>query len=331
MKTLFKFDYIDGQLLTRVFAITLILMNHAISPNAYIGVPGGMLTLFFIAGYNLICFSEDKSDQELIAYYIRYASKIIIPCFFIVCFYFIFTQKFEIDEFLFYGNWDRKESTSWLPVWYPQMLLQSVFLIVCLFWLVKPARFIKRNLLLFSAISFTISILVYPLTALFQQLGIADTEARIPFSYLWCFVQGWLVFAIVARGAFIHKLLSVLLCVIVLSMFFYVGFLKEIETFIFITLIGIFIINPRFRLPTLLIIGARLIANATFTIFLLHMSFFYIYKSLNGWPSVEPMYDFQMALFSIAACVLLWMISESIKKAYLQTKLQYFDRFTSDE
>jgi hypothetical protein len=331
MKTLFKFDYVDGQFLARALAISLVVMNHAISPDAYISLAGGMLTLLFIAGYNLTRFSKEKSDQELIIYYIKYVSKIVVPCFFIVCFYFIFTQKFEIDEFLFYSNWDRTESIPWLPVWYPQMLLQSVLLIVCLFWLMKPARFIEHNLLLFTVISFIIAISIYPLTALFQELGIADVQARIPFSYLWCLEGGGIVFAIVTKGKFVHKLVAVLLCVIVLSMLFYFDFLKETQAFIFITLIGLFILNPRLRLPTLLTIGVRLIANATFTIFLFHMSFFYIYHSLNGWPLIKPLFNFPMFVFSIVACVSLWVFSESIKKAYLQTKLQYFSRVTSKE
>jgi len=96
----------------------------------------------------------------------------------------------------------------------------------------------------------------------------------------------------------------------------------KVPYIIFSTVTSLFIVNPRVLMPNIVASLLKTIANATFTIFLVHMSFFYLYYVLTRWATQNGVFHTEMFLFSFVGSLLFWILWDGLQKAYFQTKQQ---------
>jgi|GEM_PF-1765288 len=230
MKAPYSPVVLEGQVVARALAILVVVATHASSWT----IGGGMLTLLFISGYNFIMFSRGKSNSQLAIYCLKYTKNIVLPSVAIICIYFIWYQKFSVAEVLHYSNWVGTTSIAWMPVWYPSMILQVMALLTAIFLIFRPARFIEDHSYKYCVVSFIVACLLYILSDVLVEAELAAADARLSFSYLWCFTLGWLAYSI-------HKsenawLLPGFIILTAVSAAFFISWQSKHEALVFVPL-----------------------------------------------------------------------------------------------
>ncbi|WP_440903467.1 acyltransferase family protein [Catenovulum sp. SX2] len=316
------FDNISSQHLARAIAILLIVANHAFHQHLSIDISGGMLFLLFVSGYYLAQFSVGKNEVQLRAYLIKFTKKLVVPCFLISCFYFIWFQNLNFTELFFVHNWVSRQSIPWLPTWYPQMLLQLMVMLIALFYLIKPTRYINRTPINFAVSALLLSCVLFLLSDYIRSLGWASSDSRLPFSYLWCLFFGWLVYSLGQMKKHYLLIFVASLAFILGGVLVYPDSQKISSTLIFTVLTLLFVSNISIKMPSFLVVKLNLIANATFYIFLWHMSCFYLYHVLTGWQYQNTAFDINMYVFAVSLPCILWLLVQTSRKAVVKTRTE---------
>ena len=121
-----------------------------------------------------------------------------------------------------------------MPVWYPSMILQVMALLTAIFLIFRPARFIEDHSYKFCVVSFIVACLLYILSDVLVEAELAAADARLSFSYLWCFTLGWLAYSI-------HKsenawLLPGFIILTAVSAAFFISWQSKHEALVFVPL-----------------------------------------------------------------------------------------------
>lgn len=298
----------------RALAICLVVANHSL----WIDMAGGMNFLLLLSGFNFARFSLEKNTPDILKDFWRLISKIAIPSLVIILFYSLINQRFRIEEILMFSNflYLNKVSDISLPIWYPQILIQ-IGIILSLVILTLPKIdtrnrvFLTAGLLVFSLSIHGISTRIYDASHLLE---------RLPTLYLWNFVIGWLLWALLEKNTLFYKSIA---SVVVIITSLYTLDISDSRFTIFTSLSLLFIWMKDLKLPAAAVQLINMIASATLYIFLLHLSFFNVYDYLTEGITlnykIEVLTKFS---FSVLGCLLTWLVVTAGINAYKTTFYQ---------
>ncbi|WP_076072112.1 acyltransferase family protein [Sphingomonas montana] len=313
MSNLLHSKSVDTDVVLRAIAIALVAWNHAIpSGTKSLGLPdfaGGMTLLMMMSGYSFARFVlTDATPVEVRHGLMLFAKRILLPSLAAVLFFMLIKRKVSLTELLFVSNWFTTYRIAIFPVWYVQVILQMMVLLLGLFAIPPFARWFVAQPLRGSLVVFAAALATRMILPVF-----IDTKPllhHLPHLYLWNFTLGWLVYflhdrrtpgaltlaslAILASGAMVWGPLSYQFLALVVG-----GLLLVWKT--------------RMKLPMIVARVVGLVSQATFTIFLLHRFFFVVYTGTVG--RILPAGLLMWAL-GLAACTLAWVVGAATLRAY---------------
>ena len=261
------FPIIETNILLRALAICGVVANHArLVPLPY--VQGGALLLLFIAGLNFARFQSHnlfQGNQKQIL--TSLLSSLIIPYLILETFFQVYTQDFSIGSLLMVSNFMGPEvMTMFLQVWFIQVFVQCVVILVLLFSIRK-----LRETADASPWGFSLSLV--GITGVMAWVGphvwdTADLYHRVPHMMLWLFLLGWTAYFTKTK---IQRM--AVTSIYVLS----VLTLRDLipSEIIWLLMGGTLIIwKKHVVIPKLLILPMQMIGAASYYIYLTHVGFF---------------------------------------------------------
>lgn len=305
-------------ILIRALAIMAVVFNHAYIDRWFnthgnidevffgLGFGGGAKVLLVLSGYLFAEFILSRNNiSEVRQGIINFGKLILLPSFFLILFFFVLLQKFDLPELLFYKNWITPERISKFPTWYPQVILQIlIFLYITLS--IFPSK-IKKHPYGFSLAYLGLAVSLYfMLRAIWPQ---SENVGKLPTQYLWLFVSGWVIYF--SKTGF-H--LRILTTIILMMLFFYLESFTNLSLYLLLIAGTALIWLNDIRIPKFFRPSLYLISQATFTLFLLHRFFFEVFEALFPFD-----YGYlHLFLFSLLCCVSSWVLTTGFKRAYYQ-------------
>lgn len=297
---------VSSEVALRALAISLVTFNHAQNLGYYFNFGGGMSFLMMLSGYNFAKFAlHNGSAPEIRHATQRLAISIGGPTMLVILGSFILKEKADWTELALISNWFKVDNIALMYIWYPQVLIQILIGIWCLFAIPPLARLVLRNPLWSSLGIFCVAVGVryfFPVDALWNQL---------PHLFVWNFVVGWVVYFALETPTIQRKSLARLLALACVVIGGFVGWPSEKANPYVLAFMGfMFIYIRQFTVPKFLGRPINLVSQATFTIFLLHLAILYVYDLFFPQDSILKF------SFAMGACVAIWVVWTSLTRAY---------------
>lgn len=313
MTNLLRSKSIDTDVLLRALAICLIALNHAIPQGTRSygipGVAGGMTLLLMMSGFSFARFVlEDATPADIRKGLFSFGMRIFVPSLIAVIFFMAIKQRVSIAELLFVRNWIDPHRIAIFPVWYVQVIVQIVLLLLVFFAVAPLANWFVRDPLRGALVLWLVALATRMILPIF-----VDTKPllhHLPHLYLWNFTLGWIVFFLHARGTAGMKALASV--AIVGSAVLVWG----LDSWQFLTLaIGgtALVWKDRVTLPAVVARPVSLISQATFTIFLVHRFVYVVY--LQTLAHVLPA-GLLMWVVGVVVSTGAWVLGSAAIRAY---------------
>lgn len=303
-----------SEILLRALAVSFVVLNHAYGDEKYpnLDLAGGMPFLLMLSGYALARFALDSETAQAARLAIlRLVRGIALPTLGLIAFYACVHRTFDLREFLFIKNWFVDEGIADFPRWYPQVIIQLLLITWAALWLPGAHGLLLRRPLLVCATLLAGAML---LATRFHPVSL--TPARwagldLPQGSAWNFILGWLVFFLTqtsAEQASVVRRIAATACVVVSA---YLCLDPVALPFWWLSIASeIMIWTPTVRLPEILGRPPSIVSQATFAVFLLHVTMFKVFTRL------APEAPWIKAVFAIAASVAVWIVIVAAIRAY---------------
>lgn len=275
------FRQVDTRDALRAIGITAVVANHSVAASLH----GGLNLLLLVSGlaFARLCFGG-RDTGRLVPAALRFVRPLAVWSVILCLVWFAVFRRFEAAELLMVSNWITPERVSKFPIWYTQVLLQMLAVMLPILVLTGMAGRIREAPVRWTLAWLAAAVLVATLSKIFVDTDpLAD---KLPQLHAWNFVFGWVFWAVLyARKASRGDRIALTLLVLALMPFVFVGLGVEggaarVAVAIPATLLLIW--WPTRRLPRPLAHPILLIAQAVLFIFFLHYPFLLAVRELLG-------------------------------------------------
>ncbi|EZP69672.1 hypothetical protein BV96_03970 [Sphingomonas paucimobilis] len=308
-----RFRAVDTDVLLRAIAISLVVWNHAIpSGSSSVGVPdlaGGMTLLMMMSGYSFARFAlVDAEPAEVRRGLISFGLRILVPSIVAVILFMAIKRRFSLTELLFISNWFTTYRIVIFPVWYVQVMVQMMLLLLAVFAIPPVARWFTGDPLQGSVTIFLTALVMRIILPLY--IDTRPLMHHLPHLYLWNFALGWVVYFLQAR----HKVPGKALASLAIIAAGALVWTPASYQFVVLSLGGLALVwVRRASLPGLLVRAASILSQATFTIFLLHRFIFATYLAVLARFLPVGMFMWAVGLMASAGA---WILASATLRAY---------------
>lgn len=266
-----RFTLIETSVLLRALSITEVVLNHA---NVF-SLGGGAYFLLMVAGSNFARFQGDALVKgRFIKPVFSLLKNLVIPYLFVASAYLAYKQRFDPAILLLFSNFVGPQATAIFPVWFVNVLVQSIIIFSILFYL-KPIRgFVGQSpwkfglICLFFGVAFNRLVpLIWDTTYLYD---------RVPHMLIWLFTLGWCIHFAQSK---LKKVITTILCLVAASIL--LGLDDPASQ---ITLIGspLLIWVRYIKIPQAIKLPVQMIGASAYYIYLTHMVFIHLVRNIGG-------------------------------------------------
>lgn len=305
---------VETETLLRALAISAIVFNHA-HPNQVetgFGLGGGLTFLILLSGFNLARYSfQGASSQAFRQSVMLLAWRVAWPTVLIVLLDWVVTgQRPALGYLLFYSNWFTWHHPALLQIWYPQMLIKLLLIFWVIFHFEPLARLVRRKPFQAFLFAFVLAVIVRAVAP--EWLAPPETRGRLVHFYAWNFLLGMLAYYALqsapGKGPMLKRAI-VMASALTGALVAYGPFKSDFWWLC--TATAVWLSFPRFSLPRPIGQAVRVISQAAFSVFLLHLFFLYVWWKGN--LPYEPMLQF---VFSLGGSVAVWVVITAFSRAY---------------
>ena len=314
-----KTNSINSNQFVRAIAITLIVANH----SSWLSMGGGVNFLMLLSGFNLAAFTFHKNDTAIINDMFTLTKKIITPSLIIIALSFLIKHEFVWQEIMLISNFYFPGKVAFMPIWYPQIMIQMVIIFSLVFLLLKPANKLKKSPIITTAIIFLTTLTINIVCRwLWDTWYLYD---RLPHLLLWNFTLGWLIWALLKNPNFSSKAICSLVVIFTSSITFLALEHQSVIRFCIFNFLSLsFIWIDKIYLHPFIVRGLLIISSATFFIFLFHQSFIALFYQLTD-IEIE---NYKLGvilkfLFTMVSSTILWLLYTASVNAYRKTAVQF--------
>jgi acyl-CoA synthetase (AMP-forming)/AMP-acid ligase II len=272
-----RYAAIESSVVFRAVAISEVVLAHSgLLPQALGG--GGVTLLFLITGINFARFQgEALLRGNLIQPIFSLLKNLIIPYLLITLLYQIYRQEFNLSVLLLVSNFIGPEIGSIFPIWFIQVLAQTILLFSLPFGLRSLRQYAAASPWRYGVIVLGIGVglaLLMPFVWNTQHLF-----NRVPHMTLWNLVLGWCIHFAQSRTKKRTTTVLFLLTLLVLS-----GTNTLADNLCLLG--GLFILwLPYLSVPKLIKPPIQTISSAAYCIYLTHMIFITVVIKVFAQPS----------------------------------------------
>jgi amino acid adenylation domain-containing protein len=298
---------IETNMVLRALAICGVVANHArLLPLPY--VQGGALLLLFIAGLNFARFQSQniiRGQQKPIL--TSLLGSLVIPYLAVETVFQLYTKDFHLSSFFLVSNFvGPDEMTFFLHVWFIQVFVQCVLILLALFSIHQLRRAIATHPWSVSLSLVGISGIIAYVAPSFWDT--TDLYHRVPHMLLWLFLLGWTVYFTKTRLQRLAVNSLYVLAVLTLRD------LIPSEMIWLITGGTLIIWQPYLTIPKALMRPVQIIGASSYYIYLTHIAFFSVINKIGlGSP---PSY----LVAGVLGGVLFWTGVQAVQQWLTRTK-----------
>jgi len=272
MRQAFDWKPVPVDVALRALAISSVVYHHAhLGRASEFGLFGGMAFLLLLSGMNLSRFALAAADPgEIRRALLMFARRILWPSLCLVLVYFAYTQRFNILELFFVRAWRSPNRIANFPVWYCQMILQILLGLYLLYWIPPVAEVMVRRPLATVTSIFLIGLTSRAFVPLYWSTD--HLLNHLAHYHLWNFALGAVIFFLISDCRQPWKRWVASAAVLVSAV---IAFPMDTLQFWWLLAGGqALVFLGTIRLPVVLAQPVMIVSGATFTIFLLHLTWF---------------------------------------------------------
>jgi peptidoglycan/LPS O-acetylase OafA/YrhL len=305
---------ISSEHLVRAIAIVMVVIHHAELRGE---TSGGMNVLMMTSGLALARLTFNTTTRATIVAMWRMCIRLAVPALAMVAFFAFTSGEYFWQQFAFVSNLLPGKQLEKFPLWYPEVIVQILILLMPIFMMFHLTEHLRRRPLTVSitALAIALTIAVIDHVVFTPALG-----AQVPQRHLWNFILGWILWAFSQSDErrFERRLFSSAVLVVAVSIGLFAGGARDpqerIATVLILGLVMIWI--DHIAMPELLARPISLIAQASYFIFLLHiLGFWYAFVALRTLGLEQIATRPVQTVLSIIGCVTLWAITTALIRA----------------
>lgn len=299
----------------RAFGIVAVVANHSTALSLH----GGLNLLLLLSGiaFGQLCFGA-RDTTNIGPKIIRFARPLILTSLAFCAFWFTVFQRFEWTELLMISNWITTERVSKFPIWYPQVLFQTLVFVFLLFLIPGLVSRTIRTPIPYTAAWLTFAVGV---ACLAQALIDTDLFAdKLPHLHAWNFVLGWVFWAVLysrQTNAAERAILTAFCFPLLLLMFLGLDVPgAEARVWVAIPAVIALIWVPYLPMPHGLAHVTLTIAQAVLFIFFLHYPFILTVREVLGGALPQAAIDGLQFVAGVLGPVLVWVLYTAAQRTF---------------
>lgn len=305
---------VETETVLRALAISAIVFNHAhpVQSETGFGMGGGLTFLILLSGFNLARYSfHGASSAAFRASCLTLAWRVAWPTLLIVLLDWLVTgQRPALGYLLFYSNWFTWHHPELVQIWYPQVLIGLLLTFWLAFWIEPLARLVRRRPFRAFIVAFAVALAIRAVAP--DWLEPAGSRGRLVHFYAWNFLLGMLAYYALHSGpgrSPVGQRIAVVACAVAGA---FVAFGPGKSDFWWLSAAtAIWVAVPRLALPRPFGQAVRVVSQAAFTVFLLHLFFLYLWRH-----ALLPAHPVPQFVFSLGASVGAWVVITAFGRAY---------------
>ncbi|TGX53498.1 hypothetical protein E5A73_11725 [Sphingomonas gei] len=305
---------VETETVLRALAIAAIVFNHAhpVQNETGFGMGGGLTFLILLSGFNLARYSfHGATSQAFRRSCLMLAWRVAWPTLLIVLLDWLVTGHEPAPGYLlFYSNWFTWHHPELLQIWYPQVLIGLLLLFWLIFHIEPLARLVHARPFEAFLVAFVAALAIRAIAP--EWLEPAESRGRLLHFYAWNFLLGMLAYSALHAGSGkwpIVRRLAVVACAAAGAL---VAFGPAKSDFWWLcAATAIWVTVPRMSLPRPIGQAVRVISQAAFTVFLLHLFFLYLWRH-----ALLPDQPIPQFLFALGGSVAAWVVMTAFSRAF---------------
>lgn len=305
---------VETETVLRAIAIAAIVLNHAnpIQGESGFGMGGGLTFLMLLSGFNLARYSfHGATSQSFRTSCANLAWRVAWPTLLIVLLDWAVTgQQPALGYLLFYSNWFTWHHPQLLQIWYPQVLIGLLLLFWLVFHLEPLARLVRRKPFEAFLVAFLLALAVRAIAP--EWLEPAESRGRLVHFYAWNFLLGMLAHSALHSETgkkSTGRRIVVVACAAAGAL---VAFGPGKSDFWWLcATTALWVAVPRVPLPRPIGHAMRVVSQAAFTVFLLHLSYLYVWRQ-----ALLPNQPAAQFVFALGGSVAAWVVMTAFSRAY---------------
>lgn len=305
---------VETETVLRALAIAAIVFNHAhpVPAETGFGMGGGLTFLILLSGFNLARYSfHGATSQGFRKSCLTLAWRVAWPTLLIVLLDWAVTGQRPLPGYLlFYSNWFTWHHPELLQIWYPQVLIGLLLLFWLVFHIEPLARLVRARPFEAFLVAFLAALVIRAIAP--DWLEPAGSRGRLLHFYAWNFLLGMLAYVALHSGAeksLILRRVVVVACAVAGAM---VAFGPAKSDFWWLcAATAIWVAVPRVSLPRPIGQAMRVVSQAAFTVFLLHLFFLYLWRY-----ALLPAHPVPQFVFALGGSVAAWVVLTAFGRAY---------------
>ncbi len=318
-----RWKTVDALTFARAFGISLMLFNHA-----WLGVrlEGGLNVLLILSGVSFATLGLSGSTSDTLRTMVSFLSRLLIFAWALMFLAFARDGRVDVLELLMISHWFTKEFTSPFPVWYVQVILQTLIFLGLIFALFNLTPKIRARPILGCLLLWLGAVaMAAGSKLLWDSSHLRDWVFHL---YMWNFLLGWVYWAIflhntptlgqrlgfiaagVMGGFVLFYMLGLKMTGIGIRFYVYCG------AVIFLGLVD------KLTLPAWLAHGIFLISQSTLYIFFLHWSWFKVSSLVLSPFGTPPGVVVAVTNFTVAlvGCIALWALVTAASRSWVKRR-----------
>jgi acyl-CoA synthetase (AMP-forming)/AMP-acid ligase II/acyl carrier protein len=301
-----SYTTIETNVLLRALSICGVVANHAmLIPSGFIG--GGSLLLLAIAGLNFARFqSESLLRGQVLKPVFLLLRNVLIPYWVITGAYQLWTGEFYPSILLLTSNFISSDVQGIFPVWFIQVLAQSVLLFSAVFWIPGVPKIAHQSPWRFGLLNLGIGVLATILIPFVWDTSYLNNN--VPNEMFWIFALGYCIHY--TRSRFKRTVLTLLTLAVTLALFLHPITDWLLSEMIWIFAGSIILLNiPYMIIPVWIKQPLQILSAAAYYVYLTHIAF--IYFVTQGAGIDNPWIKTTIAVFG---GVFTWWTTETLKQ-----------------
>jgi hypothetical protein len=310
---------LDSLYVVRAFAISAVVANHSLT----IPVAGGLNLLFLLSGvsFSQLCFGgHDRSGIFSIA--IRFVRPLVIWSVIMCLLWFAAFRRVEWPEILMFSNWITENRVSKFPIWYTQVIIQMMIVIVGIFWAFRLSDGVRALPVGSTLIALALTVsLATVAQAMFNTDALKD---KLPHLHAWNFILGWVFWAVLMnrKPTTWDRIAMTVLCVPLLTFMFLAldvpAAMSRVRLVILPVLLLIWV--PTVRLPRAVAQPVLLISQATLFLFFLHYPFLLTVRNLFEGNVNDDFLGVMKFAVALLGPILIWAVLTAARRTLQEAK-----------
>lgn len=308
---------VDTMYVVRALGIMAVVANHTGNAIPIFGA-GGLNILFLLSGMSFaaICFSPNSGDIARNA--VRFMAPLVIGSVLLVLLWMILFRRFEPFELAMVSNWITNSRVSRFPVWYTQVLIQIMLVLVPLFLALGLTDRFRSAPLRASMVALVLTVALATVAKLLFDTD--ELKDKLPHLHAWNFVLGWVFWAVlkVEPPTTAHRVgLTALTLPLMAFMFVGLAYPDGAMRLATATLPVLLLIwTTKLVLPRVLSQAALLVSQATLYIFFLHYPFLIAFDRVFSKRIPEVPLDLLQLLAGLIGPIVIWAMVVASQRTY---------------